>query len=61
MGQSGRYARVRASEAALQKLDGLAPFEFRARYRCDCTQEGSDDEVSVDKGAMAKEALGPGI
>jgi endoribonuclease Dicer len=61
MGQSGRYARVRASEAALQKLDGLAPFEFRARYRCDCTQEGSDDGVSVDKEAMAKEALGPSI
>ncbi|KAF3043096.1 Dicer-like protein 1 [Didymella keratinophila] len=29
LGQSGRYARVRASQAALEVLDGLPPYEFR--------------------------------
>ena len=57
MGQSGRYARIRVSETALQQLDGLAPFEFRARYRCDCAVEEAVDEAGVDKEAIAKEAL----
>lgn len=35
-GKSGRYARLRVANKALEKLDGLAPFDFRARYRCDC-------------------------
>ena len=40
LGQSGRYARVRASQAALEKLDGLPPHDFRKQYRCDCVDEG---------------------
>jgi endoribonuclease Dicer len=33
---SGRYAKIKASEAALTKLEGLPPFKFRELYQCDC-------------------------
>jgi endoribonuclease Dicer len=33
---STRYAKLKASEAALAALEGLPAFKFRARYRCDC-------------------------
>lgn len=47
LGQSGRYARVRASHAALEKLDGLPAYEFRKRYGCDCQIEAEGEgEVS---------------
>lgn len=35
-GKSGRYARLRVANKALELLDGLAPFEFRGRFGCDC-------------------------
>ena len=47
LGQSGRYARVRASHAALEKLDGLPPYEFRNRYECDCVDEGEGELSEV--------------
>ncbi|KAL5113961.1 Dicer-like protein 1 [Pleosporales sp. CAS-2024a] len=68
VGQSGRYARVRASNAALEKLDGLPPHEFRSRYGCDCVDEGEGegegefDETALSKKMEAlKEAIGPSI
>jgi endoribonuclease Dicer len=64
LGQSGRYARVRASHAALEKLDGLPPFEFRKKYVCDCVDEGQgeqDGEVCNAKVEQMKEAMGPSI
>lgn len=66
LGQSGRYARVRASHAALEKLDGLPPYEFRSKYGCDCVDEG-EGEAGVDEAAISKkvelmrEAIGPSI
>ena len=33
---SGKNAKVKASGNALKVLQGLAPFEYRARFRCDC-------------------------
>ena len=42
---SGKYAKVKASSNALELLKGLAPFEFRMQYRCDCTKATSEDEV----------------
>lgn len=66
LGQSGRYARVRASHAALEKLDGLPPYEFRSKYGCDCVDEG-EGEGGMDgmalnkKEEMIREALGPSI
>lgn len=41
---SGKNAKVKASEKAVRLLDGLLPFEFRAKYGCDCdsTKNGGD-------------------
>jgi endoribonuclease Dicer len=65
VGQSGRYARVRASHAALEKLDGLPPFEFRKKYGCDCVDEGEGDLSGADvlerKEEQMREAMGPNI
>jgi endoribonuclease Dicer len=54
LGQSGRYARVRASHAALEKLDGLPPYVFREKYGCDCVDEG-EGEVALGDRALSKE------
>jgi endoribonuclease Dicer len=66
LGQSGRYARVRASHAALEKLDGLPPYEYRKRYGCDCVYEGEgkdeQDEVLLKaQEERMKEAMGLSI
>ncbi|KAF1943056.1 endoribonuclease dcr-1 [Clathrospora elynae] len=66
LGKSGRYARVRASHAALEKLDGLPPFEFRMKYGCDCVDEGegegeTDEVVLKAKEEQMREAMGPSI
>jgi endoribonuclease Dicer len=50
LGQSGRYARVRASRRALEVLDGLPPYEFRSKYGCDCVDEGEgESELDLKK------------
>jgi endoribonuclease Dicer len=62
LGQSGRYARVRASHAALEKLDGLPPYEFRKKYGCDCVSEGEQNEAVLKaKEEWMKEAMGASI
>ncbi|KAF2855786.1 dicer-like protein-like protein 1 [Plenodomus tracheiphilus IPT5] len=62
LGESGRYARVRASHLALEKLDGLPPYEFRKKYGCDCVDEGEDAEMlSKEKVEAMREAMGPSI
>ncbi|KAH7398246.1 endoribonuclease dcr-1 [Pyrenochaeta sp. MPI-SDFR-AT-0127] len=66
LGQSGRYARVRASQAALEKLEGLPPYEFRKRFGCDCVDEGDSDREMNELNIKAKEeqmreAMGPSI
>ena len=33
---SSKNAKVKASSAALKELQGLAPFEYRMLYQCDC-------------------------
>lgn len=38
-GKSGRYARLRAAQKALEVLEGLAPFLFRERFGCRCCLE----------------------
>ena len=36
---SSKYAKIRASHRALEKLKGLAPWEFRKKFSCDCKDE----------------------
>ncbi|GAB7356647.1 hypothetical protein MBLNU459_g7366t2 [Dothideomycetes sp. NU459] len=39
-GKSGRYVKERSAKAALEELDGLAPFQYRSKYGCDCHNRG---------------------
>lgn len=39
-GKSGRYARIRVAQSATEMLEGLAPWEFRGKFGCDCHLEG---------------------
>lgn len=41
-GKSGRYAKLRAANRALELLDGLVSFEFREKFGCKCR---IDDEA----------------
>lgn len=36
---SNRYVRVKVAKAALESLEGLAPYEFKRLYGCDCVDE----------------------
>ena len=48
---SSKYAKLKASSEALEMLKGLAPFEYRIQYRCDCSDkkaEDGEDVVSVE-------------
>jgi len=44
---SSKYAKLKASQHALDLLTGLAPFEYRMQYRCDCSQIKPGDEEVV--------------
>lgn len=44
---SSRYAKIKASEAALASLEGLPPFRFRELYLCDC-QTVRKGDVAID-------------
>ena len=50
-GTSSRYAKVRASQRALAKLEQLSPKEFKERFGCDCRTkaygEASEDEAGT--------------
>lgn len=53
---SGKNAKVRASENALELLDGLVPFEFRRRFGCRC--EGVlDDNAGIGVGVDVGSAI----
>lgn len=43
---SARYAKLKASENGLLKLEGMPPFRFREKYGCDChmNQNGVEGE-----------------
>ncbi|EOD48230.1 putative dicer-like protein 1 protein [Neofusicoccum parvum UCRNP2] len=48
---AGKNAKIKAALAALDKLEGLPPFEFRDRYGCTCNQkadEGVDGGVDSE-------------
>ena len=37
--KSARYANINAAMKAVEELEGLAPYEFRAKFGCDCREE----------------------
>ena len=39
---SSKYAKLKASSKALEMLTGLAPFEYRIQYRCDCCDKKTE-------------------
>ena len=39
---SGKNAKVKASSNALKQLQGLAPFEYRIKYHCNCDGQVKD-------------------
>lgn len=45
--KSSRYANLNAAIKAVDTLEGIAPYEFRAKFGCDCREgfasEGSND------------------
>ena len=47
---SARYAKVKASEAALNVLKGLSPKEFRDLCGCDCRLENESEDRSRAEG-----------
>lgn len=61
LGKNGRDARIRASQKALEKLDGLLPYEFRSRYGCDCVAEVEDGMLMEERERMMKENMGMSI
>ena len=43
---SGKNAKVKASQAALDQLRGVVPYEYRMQYRCDCeTGKAKEEDV----------------
>ena len=55
---SGKNAKVKAAAKALEKLTGLAPYEFRKIYGCQC--EGIRGR-EIDEMRLAMEAVGTAI
>ncbi|CAI7627375.1 unnamed protein product [Penicillium pancosmium] len=47
IGTSTRYAKVRASEKALEVIGGMLPTDFRLRFRCDCRPSSDDQGVKT--------------
>jgi len=46
---SGRYAKLSASMNALSLLQGLATFEFRAKYCCACSRATEGVQVDIQE------------
>ncbi|KAJ5152375.1 hypothetical protein N7492_010670 [Penicillium capsulatum] len=49
---SGRYAKIKASERALEALDSLLPTDFRLKFGCDCQPSDAEDS-KMDIGTAA--------
>ena len=51
--KSARYAKIKAANKALEEIDGLAPYEFRSRFGCDCHLKPASDGDDDDQGDVA--------
>lgn len=59
-GTSHRYARLKVAQLAVEKLEGLPPFEFRRLYGCDC-EDREAAETAVDVGPVGEALNGLGL
>ncbi|KAF2682135.1 hypothetical protein K458DRAFT_342502 [Lentithecium fluviatile CBS 122367] len=61
LGQSGRYARPRVANKALEALEGLPRYQYREKYGCDCTEdtEGGEEASKKEAEERLKEAMVP--
>ncbi|KAJ5159977.1 Dicer-like protein 1 [Penicillium canariense] len=48
VGSSSEYARLRASEKALEALETLLPADFRLKFACDCKSADTEEEKKID-------------
>nr|XP_023907881.1 dicer-like protein 1 [Quercus suber]POF16313.1 dicer-like protein 1 [Quercus suber] len=54
-GASGRYARLRAAQEALETIQGMMPGDFRSKYFCTCKERA---EAGTLDGLMREGAVG---
>lgn len=47
-GTSSRYAKVRASENAIEALKMLLPIDFRLKFACDCHSTDTNAENQIE-------------
>lgn len=52
--ESGKNAKATAAKRAVEALEGLAPFEFRELYGCNCTTVDKECIVDEEGGAAAE-------
>lgn len=50
VGTSGRYAKIRACEGALEAIDGMLVSDFRTKYNCNCAAAESKNVKDMDIG-----------
>ncbi len=60
-GQSKRYAMSRASQDAIQMLDGMPRALFRERYGCDCKMGAEMEEAEVEHALNGTEVFADGF
>ena len=50
---SGKNAKLKAAKDALHQLQGIAPFEYRLQYRCDCVEKKEREDMEEGGGGRS--------
>ena len=51
--KSAKYSKLRVAAEAYDELRGMAPYEFRKKFGCDCTSKAEIHEAQSGNGADA--------
>ena len=54
---SGKNAKVKASQMARKKLEGIAPYEYRQIYHCNCREKGTEEKAGEETIAAVGTAI----